>query len=63
MEECKYVVKEEKMSYFFTDNIEISSDDYDRENSDEENYNEDNLFSRKYKEFLFIRLCKLLPDI
>ena len=63
MEECKYVVKEERMSYFFTDNIEISFDDYDRENSDEENYNEDNLFSRKYKQFLFIRLCKLLPDI
>ena len=48
MEECKYVVKEERMSYFFTDNIEISSDDYDRENSDEENYNEDNLFSTIY---------------
>ena len=34
--ECKYIVKEEKMSEYFTHNIEISSDS-DREDSDEEN--------------------------
>ena len=27
LEECKYVVKEKKMSKFITDNIEISSDE------------------------------------
>ena len=38
LEECKDVVKEKKTSKFITDNIEISSGDSDRENSDEENY-------------------------
>ena len=42
IEECKYVVKEEKMPKYITENIEISSDS-DRENSDEENSNEENL--------------------
>ena len=37
LEECKYVVKEKKTFMFFTDNIEISSDDFDKKNSDEEN--------------------------
>ena len=32
LEECKYIVKEEKMSEYIIDNIEIS----DKENSDEE---------------------------
>ena len=32
LEECKYVVKEEKMSKYIIDNIEIS----DKKNSDEE---------------------------
>ena len=45
-EECKYVVKEKKKSKFITDDIEISSDDSDKEKSDEENSNED---WRKYK--------------
>ena len=40
-EECKYVVKEEKMPEYITDNIEISSDS-DREDSVEENFNEGN---------------------
>ena len=39
LEECKYVVKEKKKSKFITDNKEISSDDFDKENSDEENSN------------------------
>ena len=42
LEECKYIVKEKKMSKFFTDNIEISCDDSDRENCDEENSNDEN---------------------
>ena len=42
LEECKYVVKERKTSYFITDDIEIYFDDSDRENSDEENSNKEN---------------------
>ena len=37
-----YVVKEKKMSKFTTDEIEISSDDFDKEYSDEENCDEKN---------------------
>ena len=37
LEECKYVVKEKKNSKFIIDNIEVSPDDSDEENSDEEN--------------------------
>ena len=37
-----YVVKEKKMSKFTTDEIEISSDDFDKEYSDEENCDERN---------------------
>ena len=33
LEEWKYVAKE-KMSYYITDDINISSDDFDRENTD-----------------------------
>ena len=36
LEECKYLVKVKKTSDFTTDDKEISSDDADRENSDEE---------------------------
>ena len=42
LEECKYVVKEEKKSNFITDDIKVSSDDSDQKNSDEENANEKN---------------------
>ena len=42
LQECKDVVKEKKNSKFITDNIEISSDDSDKENSAEENSNEEN---------------------
>ena len=38
LEECKYVVKEKNKSKFITDNMEISSDNSDEENSNEENY-------------------------
>ena len=37
LEECKYVAKEEKMYKLITDNIEIPSDDFDEEKSNEEN--------------------------
>ena len=42
LEQYKYVVKEKKMSRFTTNNIEISSDDSDAENSDEGTSNEEN---------------------
>ena len=42
IEECKYVVKEKKMHEYITNDIEIFSDDSDKENSDEENSNEEN---------------------
>ena len=35
LEECKYVVREKKSSKFITDDIEISSDDSDKEGSNE----------------------------
>ena len=34
LEECKYVVKEKKISNYITDEINIFSDDSDREDSD-----------------------------
>ena len=37
LEECKYVLREEKISNFITDDIELSSDDFNIEDSDEEN--------------------------
>ena len=42
LEKCKYVVKEKKTYKFITDDIEIFTDDSDRENSDEKNSNEEN---------------------
>ena len=36
LEECKYVVKEKRMPQYITDEIEISSDNSDREDFDEE---------------------------
>ena len=41
LEECKYVVKEKKISKYIIDDIKISSDS-DRENSGEENSDEEN---------------------
>ena len=43
LEECKYVVKEKRMSKYVTDDINISSGDSDRQHSnysDNENSNE-----------------------
>ena len=46
LEQCKYVIKEKKISKYITDNRETSSDsegeNSDEENSDEENSNEKN---------------------
>ena len=42
LEECKYVVKEKKISKYIIDDIEISSVS-DRENSDDENSDEESL--------------------
>ena len=64
-EECKYVVKEKKMSKFITDNIEISSDEVSY------TWNFFNLFNLrarkfnfpKYKKFLIFGLCKFPPEI
>ena len=36
--ECKYVFKEKRMPEYITEDIEISFNDSDAENSDEENY-------------------------
>ena len=41
-EGCKFVVKEKKMPEYITDDIEISSDHFDREDSDEQNFDEEN---------------------
>ena len=43
LRQCKYVVKEKKMmSTFVTDDIEISSNDSDKEKCDEKNSDEGN---------------------
>ena len=43
LEECKYVVKEKKISKYIIEKIEISSDsDRENSNSDEENFDEEN---------------------
>ena len=47
LEECKYAVKEKMIPEYITDDIEIFSDDSDREGSDysdEENFNEESNF-------------------
>ena len=36
LEECKFFVEEKKLPKYITDDIEISSDDSDREDSNEE---------------------------
>ena len=59
LEECKYIVKEKKISNYITRHINISSDGSDREDSDysdEENFNKKVRCVCKYKKlFPFIR--------
>ena len=50
LEECKYIVKEKGMSEYINDDIEISYDDSDRENSDEENSGKENSDEKRYFE-------------
>ena len=54
LEECKYVVKEEKKPKYITDHMEICIDDSDwtklNDNSGEENYDEENFDEKKYIE-------------
>ena len=42
LEECKYIVKEKKMSEYITDDTGIASDDSDEQNSDKENSEKEN---------------------
>ena len=42
LEECKYVVKGRKMPKYTIKDIEISSDESDRENSEEETFDKEN---------------------
>ena len=47
LEECKYAFKEKKMTKYITDDIEISSDDSNKESSndsDKENFSEQSDF-------------------
>ena len=53
LEEDKYAVKEKKMPEYVTYEIEISSDnsgrkDSNKENSDEENFNDENFDEENY---------------
>ena len=46
LEEREYFVKEKKASKFINDNIEISSDNSDKEDCDEENSDKENLMKK-----------------
>ena len=50
LEECKYVVKEKKMTEYVNDEIEFSYDDSDREDSDKENSDEEYSDAENYNE-------------
>ena len=50
IKECKYAVKEKKMTEYVTDDIEVSSDDTDREDSDEKISNEENSHEENFLE-------------
>ena len=49
-EKCKYVAKVKKMPKFITNNIQISSDDCDREDSIEENSDKENSDDKNFNE-------------
>ena len=42
LKKCKYVVKEKKLSKYVVEDIEICSDESDKEDSEEENFDEEN---------------------
>ena len=62
LEECKYVVREKKSSKFITDDIEISSDDSDKEDSNEKTLIEKIKYKSIFREniihFLFLEARK-----
>ena len=41
LEYCKYIRKERKITRYIADNLEISSDDSDKENSDEKDFDKE----------------------
>ena len=59
LEECKYVVKEEKIPKYIIEDIEVSSDS-ERENSDEENSDEKNSDKKNLKNTNITHILKLI---
>ena len=59
LEECKYVVKEEKIPKYIIQDIEVSSDS-ERENSDEENSDEKNSDEKNLKNTNITHILKLI---
>ena len=55
LEECKYVINQKKKSIkeIFTDDVEIFSDDSDKENSDKENPAEENQIDHLLRKYNF----------
>ena len=50
LEECKYVVREKKMPIYIVEDIEISSVEFNKEDSEEENFDEENSKEENYDE-------------
>ena len=50
LKDCKFVIKEKMMREYITDDIEVSSDDFDKEDSDEEISNEENSDEKTFNE-------------
>ena len=48
LKDCKFVIKEKMMREY--DDIEVSSDDFDKEDSDEEISNEENSDEKTFNE-------------
>ena len=59
LEECKYVVKEEKIPKYIIEDIEVSSDS-ERENSDEESSDEKNSDEKNLKNTNITHILKLI---
>ena len=59
LEECKYVVKEEKIPKYIIEDIEVSSDS-EKENSDEENSDEKNSDEKNLKNTNITHILKLI---
>ena len=59
LEECKYVVKQEKIPKYIMEDIEVSSDS-ERENSDEENSDKRNSDEKNLKNTNITHILKLI---